>query len=483
MAMPTGFLEFKRKEMPKRPVGERVNDCCEIEQLVPEESLEEQAARCMDCGVPFCHLMGCPLRNTIPEFNDLVFRKQWRQALDLLHSTNNFPEITGRVCPALCEAACTLGANDEPVTIRQIELHLVERGWREGWIRPQPAAVQTGKRVAVIGSGPAGLAAAQQLVRAGHKVRVFESADRIGGVLRYGIPDFKLEKWILDRRIHQMKVEGIDFVCDVRVGDDVSIGYLKRTYDAVLLASGARVPRDIEAKGRDLKGIYFALDFLMQQNHRVAGDFIPADQKILARDKHVLVIGGGDTGADCVGTAIRQGARDILQIEILPRPPAERDPSTPWPLWPSVLRTSSSHEEGCTRQWSILAKEFVGCDGHVCAMRGVEIEWKKDPSTGRLSFTEIPGSEFQAPADLVLLALGFTKEGNATVLNAFGIVTTASCDPVLDENFMSSVPGIFVAGDLSRGASLVVRAMLDGREAADRIDKFLRANCSLVKAA
>ncbi len=473
MAKPTGFLEFKRQPPSKRPVNERVKDWREIEQAWPEVKLEEQAARCMDCGVPFCHMSGCPLKNVIPEWNDLVYRKQWRAALELLHSTNNFPEVTGRVCPAPCEAACTLGANDDPVTIRQIELHLVERGWREGWIQPQPAAMSSGRKVAVVGSGPAGLAAAQQLARAGHAVVVFEAHDRAGGVLRYGIPDFKLEKWILDRRLNQMKAEGVSFETGIKVGEDISVNYLLRHFDAILLAGGARVPRDIQAKGRgELKGIHFAMDFLIQQNHRVAGDTVPTAAEISAKGKNVVVIGGGDTGADCLGTALRQGALDVLQVEILPKPPAQRDASTPWPLWPYMLRSSSSHDEGGERRWNILTQEFIGKDGRVVALRGCEVEWKK-AENGRMSPVEKPGTEFEVPADLVLLAMGFTKEGNAKMLNGCGLATTPASDPVLDRNFMGSVPGVFVAGDLNRGASLVVRAMMEGREAAAGVTRWL----------
>jgi NAD(P)H-dependent glutamate synthase small subunit len=472
MAKPTGFLEYQRQDAPKRPVAERITDFKAVEQPMPEGVLETQAARCMDCGIPFCHMAGCPLKNLIPEWNDLVYRKQWREALELLHSTNNFPEITGRICPAPCEAACTLGANDKPVTIRQIELALVERGWAEGWITPKPAAAQSGKRIAIVGSGPAGLAAAQQLARAGHRVRVYEHDDRIGGVLRYGIPDFKLEKWVLDRRIRQMEQEGVAFETSVRIGEDIAAPYLRRAYDAVLFTGGARIPRDMQAPGRELAGVHFAMDFLTQQNRLVAGDTIPADQRISAKGRHVLVIGGGDTGADCVGTSVRQGAAGILQIEILPRPPEKRDPNTPWPLWPNVLRTSSSHEEGGERRWSLQTKEFLGKNGKLCGVRAVEIEWKKD-ANGRFTPVEKPGSEFEIPCDLALLAMGFTKEGNVKILNAFGVTTTPAGDPVLDAAGMTNLPGVFVAGDLSKGASLVVRAIADGRAAAASVSNWL----------
>ena len=474
MAKPTGFLEYKRQDAPKRPVAERVQDFKAVEQPMPGAALETQAARCMDCGIPFCHMTGCPLKNLIPEWNDLVYRKQWREALELLHSTNNFPEITGRICPAPCEAACTLGANDKPVTIRQIELALVERGWAEGWITPKPAAAATGRRIAVVGSGPAGLAAAQQLARAGHRVRVYEHDDRIGGVLRYGIPDFKLEKWVLDRRIRQLEQEGVAFETSVRIGEDIAAPYLRRAYDAVVFTGGARVPRDMQAPGRELAGVHFAMDFLTQQNRLVAGDTIPADQLISAKGRRVLVIGGGDTGADCVGTSVRQGAASILQVEILPKPPASRDPSTPWPMWPNMLRTSSSHEEGGERRWSVATKAFLGKDGKLCGVRAAEVEWKKDDK-GRFTPVEKKGSEFEIPCDLALLAMGFTKEGNMRILNAFGVATTPAGDPVLDASGMTNLPGVFVAGDLSKGASLVVRAIADGRAAAAAVNAWLAA--------
>ena len=472
MAKPTGFLDYQRQEAPKRPIAERVQDFKAVEQPLPAAALETQAARCMDCGIPFCHMMGCPLRNLIPEWNDLMYRKQWREALELLHHTNNLPEVTGRICPAPCEAACTLGANDKPVAIRQIELALVERGFAEGWIVPKPATVKTGRRVAIVGSGPAALAAAQQLARSGHRVRVYESDDRIGGVLRYGIPDFKLEKWVLDRRMKQMEAEGVAFETNARIGTDIAPTYLRRAYDAVLLAGGARIPRDIQVPGRELTGIHFAMDFLTQQNRLVAGDSIPADQLISAKGRQVLVIGGGDTGSDCVGTSLRQGAADVLQIEILPKPPATRDPSTPWPLWPNMLRTSTSHDEGGSRRWSIQTKSFSGKNGKLCGVRAIEVEWRKD-AQGRFIPVEKAGSEFEIPCGLVLLAMGFTKEGNMKVLNEFGVATTAAGDPVLDASGMTNLPGVFVAGDLSKGASLVVRAIQDGRVAAANISAWL----------
>ena len=473
MGKPTGFLEYGRRDAPKRDVGERVGDHREIEGALSLEQLGEQAARCMDCGIPFCHAHGCPLCNLIPDFNDMVYRGQWRRALDLLHSTNNFPEITGRICPAPCETSCTLGISQPAVTIRQIELQIVERGWQEGWIEPEPAAAPTGRKIAIVGSGPAGLASAQQLARAGHSVTVFERADRIGGILRYGVPEFKLEKRVLDRRLEQMRAEGVRFEANVTVGEDIAIRYLCRSFDAVLLAGGARTPRDLTVPGRELTGIGFAMPFLTQQNRRNAGDVIPPEEAVLATGKRVLVIGGGDTGADCVGTCNRQGATQVMQIEILPQPPPVRDSSTPWPMWPYQLRSSSSHEEGCERRWSVLTKEFVGDGGAVRGIRAVDIEWNKDEATGRMRFEEVPGSEFRIDAELVFLALGFTREGNAEVLRRFGVETDEQGSVVVHAAGVSSRPGVFVAGDLGQGASLVVRAIAEGRRAAADIDLYL----------
>ena len=473
-AKPTGFLEYDRQDPPKRAVEDRVDDYREVEETLPQSRLVEQASRCMDCGIPFCHAYGCPVVNLIPDFNDMVYRGQWRRALDLLHSTNNFPEVTGRVCPAPCETSCTLGINQPPVTIRQIELQIVERGWRSGWIRPEPAPRRTGKRVAIVGSGPAGLAAAQQLARMGHDVVVFEKADRIGGILRYGIPDFKMEKWVLDRRLDQMREEGVTFEAGVDVGVDLSIRYLQRSFDAVLLAGGARVARVLNVPGHELGGIVLAMDFLTQQNCLNAGDTIPPEDRINAHGRNVVVIGGGDTGSDCVGTSVRQGAKSVTQVEILPKPPPMRDDSTPWPEWPYQLRTSSSHEEGCERHWNVQTKRFLGKNGAVSAIDACRIEWTVDEKTGRRTFEEVSDSEFTIPAELVLLAMGFTMEGNQGILQGFGVDTEEGGQAVLDERFMSSVPGVFVAGDLSKGASLVVRAIADGRYAADGITEYLR---------
>jgi len=472
MGKPTGFLLYERQDPPKRPVAERVRDYQEIELRLPAPQLEVQAARCMDCGVPFCHSFGCPVQNLIPDWNDMVYRKQWRKALDLLHATNNLPEVTGRVCPAPCEAACTLSINQRPVAIRQIELQIIERGWERGWVQPEPAPVRTGRRMAIIGSGPTGLAAAQQLARRGHEVVVFEKADRPGGILRYGIPDFKLEKWVIDRRIEQMRSEGVVFETRVEAGRDVSVRYLRRTFDAILLAAGARTPRDLRIPGRELGGIHFAMRFLTQQNRRNAGDTIPPDEAISAAGKSVVVIGGGDTGADCIGTARRQGARDIVQIELLPEPPAGRPPDNPWPTWPRTLRSSSSHEEGCKRLWSIGTREFVG-EGRVQKLRCVRLEWGPPDASGRSSFREVPASEFELPADLVLLAMGFTRIEHGPLIEDLGVEVTDRGVVKVDADYRTSAEGVFAAGDSVLGASLVVRAIYLGRQAAAAMDRHL----------
>jgi NAD(P)H-dependent glutamate synthase small subunit len=404
----------------------------------------------------------------------MVYRGLWRRALDLLHSTNNLPEITGRVCPSPCEAACTLSINQPPVTIRQIELQIVERGWKEGWIVPETPPYHTGKRVAVIGSGPSGLAASQQLARTGHEAVLFEKSNRIGGILRYGIPDFKLEKWVIDRRMEQMQQEGVVFETDVEAGVDLSTHYLSSSFDAVVLTTGAGVPRDLKIPGRELRGIHFAMEFLVQQNLRLAGDDIPPEQEILAKDKAVVVIGGGDTGADCIGTSHRQKAKSIVQIELLPEPPKERSTTNPWPTWPHILRTSSSHEEGCERMWSILTKEFIGDEnGRVMALRCIRLEWATGED-GRMSFTEIPGSEFTLKVDLVLLAMGFLHTEHGPLVEGFGLDKDNIGNIKVDKNLMTNVPGVFAAGDTVSGASLVVRAIDSGRKTAAAIDDWLR---------
>jgi len=474
MGKPTGFMEHSRQDPPMRPVEERVQDYREVEEALSAADLETQACRCMDCGIPYCHAFGCPLASRIPEFNDLVSRKQWKKALALLQATNNFPEITGRICPAPCEAACSLSINQKPVTIRQIELALVERGWREGWIAPQLPARKTGRRVAVIGSGPAGLAAAQQLARAGHETVVFEKHSQPGGILRYGIPDFKLEKSVLDRRIAQMQAEGVAFETGVEVGKDVSVQYLRRKFDAICIAAGARTPRDLTIPGRGFEGIRFAMEYLVQQNRRNAGETIPHTEEILAKNKDVVVVGGGDTGADCVGTARRQAARSITQIELLPEPPRERACDNPWPTWPVILRTSSSHEEGCQRMWSVLTKEFLGRGVRVRGLKCVRIEWREPDASGRRTFKEVPGTEFELKADLVLLALGFVHVEHGPIVEELGLSVDERGNLSVDADFMTSVPGVFAGGDSVAGASLVVRAIAQGRRMAAAVDAFLR---------
>jgi glutamate synthase (NADPH) small chain len=473
MAKPTGFIEFTREDAPKKPINVRIQDYREFEDRLPDERLTNQAARCMDCGVPSCHSYGCPTQNRIPDWNDLVYRDQWKMALEVLHSTDNFPEFTGRVCPAPCEAACTLGINQPAVTIRNIELQIIEKGWEEGWVVPQALTVSSGKKVAVIGSGPAGLSAAQNIARKGHKVVVFEKADRIGGLLRYGIPDFKLEKSVIDRRLEQMEKEGVRFEAGVDVGRDISVRYLKRTFDAVVIAAGSTIPRDLPVPGRDLDGVHFAMEFLTQQNMRNAGDKMNKATAICATNKHVVVIGGGDTGSDCVGTSTRQGAKSITQIELLPKPPENREENNPWPTWPNILRTSSSHQEGCDRDWSILIKEFVGSNGKVKALKAARLEWTKPENGGRPEFKEIPKSGYEIKADLVLLAMGFIHVEHGPLVKDFELDLNERGDIITDAKLQTSVPGVFAAGDAAMGASLVVRAIHQGRVVADGVDEFL----------
>jgi glutamate synthase (NADPH/NADH) small chain len=463
-------MEYARSLPPRRPVEERLRDWREFEGKLPEDKLREQGARCMDCGIPFCH-KGCPLGNIIPDWNDLVYRARWRQAIDRLHSTNNFPEFTGRVCPAPCEEACVLNINDDPVTIKQIEKQIVDHAWKEGWVVPQPAARRTGKRVAVVGSGPAGLAAAQQLARAGHEVVVFEREDRIGGLLRYGIPDFKLEKWLIDRRLEQMEAEGVTFLTRVHVGRDVTGEELLRDFDAIALAIGSTRPRDLPIPGRELRGIHFAMEFLPQQNRVVAGDAVP--NQIVATGKRVVILGGGDTGSDCLGTSNRQGAISVHQFELLPRPPDRRTPDMPWPYWPAIFRTSSSHEEGVVRDFSIQTKRFSGDEtGHVRKLHAVRLDWQKD-GEGRMVMKEIPGSEFEIECDLVLLALGFLGPETDGIVAQLGLELDARGNIVADRDYRTSRPGVFACGDARRGQSLVVWALWEGRECARGIDRYL----------
>ena len=470
MGKVSGFMEHTRELPARRPVQERVHDFQEVYQEFPEQKLRTQAARCMDCGVPFCHT-GCPLKNIIPDWNDLVYRERWKEAIRTLHATNNFPEFTGRVCPAPCETACVLGINEPPVTIKNIEKTIIERAFQEGWVRPEAPARRTGKRVAIVGSGPSGLAAAQQLNRAGHAVTVFEKADRIGGLLRYGIPDFKLPKEILDRRLHQMLQEGVVFRTGAHVGKSLPVEDLRRGFDALLLTAGAESPRDLAVPGRDFEGIHFAMEYLPQQNRRVAGEVVKG--QILATGKRVVIIGGGDTGADCLGTAHRQEAAAIHQFEIMPQPPLERSPSTPWPLWPLQLRTESAHEEGGIRDWAVATLRFTGdANGHVKQLHAVRV----GPPP---KFEPVPGTEFTIEADLVLIAMGFAGPVRNGMLETLGVKLDGRGNVETDANHMCSVPGVFAAGDMRRGQSLVVWAISEGRNAARSIDKFLMGESHL----
>ena len=476
MGKPTGFLEHQRLSEAYEPVDKRLKTYKEFVVRLTDEQASIQGARCMDCGIPFCN-NGCPVNNIIPDWNDLVYRRSWRQALDTLHSTNNFPEFTGRVCPAPCEAACTLNINSDPVGIKSIEHFIIDKGWEEGWVVPQPAAARTGRRVAIVGSGPAGLACAQQLARAGHDVVVLEKSDRIGGLLRYGIPDFKLEKPSIDRRMAQMSAEGVEFRPGVEVGRDVAPDALLAEFDAVVLAGGAEKPRDLPVPGRELAGVHFAMEFLPQQNKIVAGDRVAG--QILATGKHVVVIGGGDTGSDCVGTSNRQGAASVTQFELLPQPPEHEDKPLVWPYWPIKLRTSSSHEEGCKRDWSVATKRFEGRDGRVERLVAVRLEWTRG-ADGQMRMTEVSGSEFELKADLVLLAMGFTGPAAASMLDGFGVARDARTNVSANtDDYRTSVEKVFSAGDMRRGQSLVVWAIREGRQCARAVDAFLMGESSL----
>jgi glutamate synthase (NADPH/NADH) small chain len=496
MGKVTGFLEYQRLEEAAEAPESRKTHWREFVFHLTDEQAAVQGARCMDCGIPFCN-GGCPVNNIIPDFNDLVYRQDWRAALEVLHSTNNFPEFTGRVCPAPCEAACTLNINNDPVGIKSIEHAIIDKGWAEGWVVPQPPARNTGRRVAIVGSGPAGLAAAQQLARAGHAVTVFEKNDRIGGLLRYGIPDFKMEKSHIDRRIAQMQAEGVNFRAGVRVGklngakvndysrQDVGAAQVLAEFDAVVLAGGAEMPRDLPVPGRNLKGIHFAMEFLPQQNRVVAGDQVK--DQILATGKHVVVIGGGDTGSDCVGTSNRHGAASVTQFELLPQPPAQENKALTWPYWPIKLRTSSSHEEGVARDWAVTTKRFNGDadggkGGNVKSLTAARVEWQKDPLTGQMKMVEVPGSEFELPADLVLFAMGFVAPV-ASVLEAFGVEkdSRGNARASTDGNgcYRTSVDKVFAAGDMRRGQSLVVWAIREGRQCARAVDEYLMGSSVL----
>jgi glutamate synthase (NADPH/NADH) small chain len=476
MGKPTGFLEIERHDRDYDEVSERLKTWKEFVHPLPQGEAGRQAARCMDCGIPYCH-SGCPVNNLIPDWNDLVYHDDWKTALDALHQTNNFPEFTGRICPAPCEASCTLNIQDNPVTIKTIECEIIDRGWKEGWVEPLCAPRGTGKRVAVIGSGPAGLACAQQLARAGHAPTVFEKSDRIGGLLRYGIPDFKMEKHLIDRRIAQMEVEGVIFRPNMEIGKVVTVQRLLDDYEVIVLAGGAELPRDLDIPGRELEGVHFAMDFLTQQNKRVAGD--PEEKAapegtLSAKGKHVIVIGGGDTGSDCIGTSNRHGAVSITQLEIMPQPPARENKAMTWPDWPLKMRTSSSHEEGCERDFSVLTKRFLGSNGKVEAIECVRAEWVRED--GRMVMREVAGSEFQLKADLVLLAMGFlgprtqgAVEQSGVELDARGNVLANTAD------YRTSSPRIFACGDMRRGQSLVVWAIREGRQCAESVDAYLMA--------
>ncbi|MHC4442164.1 MAG: glutamate synthase subunit beta [Planctomycetota bacterium] len=488
MGKPTGFLDYQREVPSQRPPDERVGNYKEFVVPLPVCKLQEQGARCMNCGVPFCHT-GCPLGNLIPEFNDFVYRGDFKGALKVLHSTNNFPEFTGRLCPAPCEEACVLGLTDSPVTIRNIEEAIVERGFEEGWIVPEPPEVRTGHNLAVIGSGPAGLACAQQLNRAGHWVTVFERADRIGGLLRYGIPDFKQEKHIIDRRVEIMSAEGITFHTGINIGVDILADDLKSQFDAVVFCGGSTRPRNLTIPGRELEGIHFAMEFLTQQNRRIAGDkdtsgpegwwFSRYRKDILATGKDVIVIGGGDTGADCVGTCNRQGAKTVTQFELLPKPPEDRPTNQPWPYWPMKLRTASSHQEGGQRYWSVLTKRFMGADGNVSGLETVNVQWSGSQNGSGSKMREVPGTKKTWPAELVLLALGFVGPETENLVDQLGIELDQLGNLKADQNYMTNVPGVFVCGDMRRGQSLVVWAISEGREAARAIDIYLMGQTQL----
>ncbi len=476
MGKPTGFMEIDRRDRRYEPAADRVVHYKEFVLPLPDAEVSKQGARCMDCGIPFCH-QGCPVNNLIPDWNDLVYRGEWQAAIEVLHSTNNFPEFTGRICPAPCEASCTLNIDDVPVTIKTIECTIVDKAWEQGWIKPQVPARRTGKRVAIVGSGPAGLACAQQLARAGHQVALYEKQDRIGGLLRYGIPDFKLGKHLIDRRMSQMRAEGVEFHTHTHIGEDLPAKRLQADYDALILTGGAEKPRDLDVPGRSLDGIHFAMDFLRSNSKRVQGIYVPDEDFVSAQGQRVVVIGGGDTGSDCIGTSNRHGARSVTQIELLPEPPAKENKALTWPLWPNKKRTSSSQEEGCDRIWSVATKEFVGDGkGHVRALRCVKLDWAKDAG-GRWQSSEVPGSEFELKADLVTLAMGFIHPIHQGMLQELGVdfdprgnVKGTTEGP---KAYYTTLDGVFAAGDMRRGQSLVVWAIREGRQCARAVDEWL----------
>ncbi|MBU1075760.1 MAG: glutamate synthase subunit beta [Spirochaetes bacterium] len=469
-----GFLEYSRKNASYKPVTERIKNYKEFVEYLSDENIQVQASRCMDCGVPFCHSNGCPVYNLIPEWNDLVFKGKWKEALERLEMTNFLPEITGRICPAPCESSCTLSINDSPVSIKQIELAIIEKGFQNGWVKPHPPENETGRKIAVIGSGPAGLTAASSLRRLGHEVTLFDKSEQVGGLLRYGIPDFKLEKYIIDRRVNLMKEEGIKFETDVNIGEDLSARYLQKSFDVILLTMGAERPRDLRVPGRGFEGIHFAMEYLIQSNKYVSGE-TEKERIISAGNKTVLVIGGGDTGSDCVGTAHRQGAKKVYQFEIMPKPLDWKHQSNPaWPAWPVILRTSSSHQEGAERDWSILTKSFSGRGISVEQVHCIRVEWQKDKKTGIPKMVEIPGSEFSLKVDLVLLAMGFVHVDHNKLLSDLKVELDEKDNIKINEKYATSVPGVYAAGDSSIGASLVVRAIFHGLQAARSIHEYLK---------
>jgi glutamate synthase (NADPH/NADH) small chain len=482
----TGFREFNRQMPEKRAVAERIRDYKELYIKMPEDKVREQGARCMDCGVPFC-TWGCPLGNIIPDWNDLVYRGEWEKAIKRLNVTNNFPEFTGRICPAPCEGSCTLGVNRDAVTVRELECSIIEKAFEEGWIKPNPPKVRTGKCVAVVGSGPSGLAAAAELNSVGHLVTVFERSDKIGGLLRYGIPDFKLEKTVIDRRVEVLEAEGIKFVTNTHVGVDYPTKNLLKDFDAVVLTGGSTVPRDLDVEGRDLEGIHFAMDFLAKQNREVSASGAVYDYRgrqitdvpsLNAKDKIVLVLGGGDTGSDCIGTSVRQGAKDVYQYEIMPKPPVDRDDTMPWPTFPRTLKTTTSHEEGCKRDWNVTTKRFIGENGKVKKVVVSRLEWTCT-ADGRMCMAEMPGTEFELEVDLVLLAMGFVHPEKDGMLKDLGVELDNRGNVKADETFMTNVKGVFAAGDMRRGQSLVVWAINEGRQAAKNVDNFLMGDTAL----